>query len=726
MTLLIKDRVKETCTGTNGVMALTGAVSGFLAFDADATFDGNTTYYALKDADGTKWEVGLGTLSADSTVLTRTTILATQVNLTDTSTQTFSGGTHTIFCTYPAGKAVYLDASGAFNADTVTNGVYTTDTIPVSQGGTGATSLLDNCVLTGGSTINAETWIIATDQYGGDFTLQSSTGNSGADGAKPVLMILNTNTDEYGGTLNFSKQPSTSALADGDIIGNVDFYSSDSGSGSQVYGRILGKIGDVTAGSEQGSIEFYVAEYDGTLTKGMDIVGLDSDGNITVDISTHDGAAGGLKLGGTLVTATAAELNYVYGVSSAIQTQLDNKPNVTLVTTSHNYLSISTQAITLGEIDIGDDTNLAAGTGITLTGDTLSTTDGDIVHDNLSGFVANEHLDWTASVGTIHASNYTDTTTNTMGSGFTVSATTDTNATTITETDDLFFAAGAGITCETTADGTVTITNTVSDTNTMGSGFVLEDGDGTEVTITENKEVKFIEGAGIDIDWTDVDNGTDADPYDLTFTVDHDAASNFVANEHINHTSVEIASGTGLSGGGDLTSTRTLSVDASQTQITAVGTLTGLVISDGGNIGSATDTDAIAIGADGGVTLSKAIIGPVGAGVLSGSDTDLTVDWSTGNYHEVTLNTDSIDAIIFNYVTIGQRIILRIQNDDAAVRGITWTVTSSTSASPASATVSWPGGTAPTMTATVDKADTYGFICRSATTFDGFVIGQNI
>lgn len=53
----------------------------------------------------------------------------------------------------------------------------------------------------------------------------------------------------------------------------------------------------------------------------------------------------------------------------------------------------------------------------------------------------------------------------------------------------------------------------------MGSGFVLEDGDGTEVTITENKEVKFIEGGGIDIDWTDTDNGTDADPYDLTFTV---------------------------------------------------------------------------------------------------------------------------------------------------------------------------------------------------------------
>ena len=63
------------------------------------------------------------------------------------------------------------------------------------------------------------------------------------------------------------------------------------------------------------------------------------------------------------------------------------------------------------------------------------------------------------------------------------------------------------------------ITNTDTNTVDMGDGFVIEDGDGTEVTITENKEVKFVEGGGIDINWTDVDNGTDGDPYDLTFTV---------------------------------------------------------------------------------------------------------------------------------------------------------------------------------------------------------------
>ena len=42
----------------------------------------------------------------------------------------------------------------------------------------------------------------------------------------------------------------------------------------------------------------------------MEIKGLASDADVTVDIPTHDGTAGGLKLGGTLVTAEAAEINY--------------------------------------------------------------------------------------------------------------------------------------------------------------------------------------------------------------------------------------------------------------------------------------------------------------------------------------------------------------------------------------------------------------------------------
>ena len=59
----------------------------------------------------------------------------------------------------------------------------------------------------------------------------------------------------------------------------------------------------------------------------------------------------------------------------------------------------------------------------------------------------------------------------------------------------------------------------------IDSGFVLEDGDGTEVNISSGKEVKFVECAAIDINWTDATDGTDADPYDMTFAVDINGAT---------------------------------------------------------------------------------------------------------------------------------------------------------------------------------------------------------
>ena len=74
-------------------------------------------------------------------------------------------------------------------------------------------------------------------------------------------------------------------------------------------------------------------------------------------------------------------------------------------------------------------------------------------------------------------------------------------------------------------------------------GFILEDDDGTEVTINPAvasgvytaREVKFI-GDGVDIDWTDTDNGTDGDPFDMTFTLDINdlsAGTVAVANDSI-------------------------------------------------------------------------------------------------------------------------------------------------------------------------------------------------
>ena len=109
MALVLADRVKETTTTTGtGAVTLAGAVTGFQAFSAGVG-NSNTTYYTIQDANGTAWEVGLGTLNAESTTLTRTTVYESS---NSDAAITLTSGTHTVFCTYPAGKSVYLDSIG--------------------------------------------------------------------------------------------------------------------------------------------------------------------------------------------------------------------------------------------------------------------------------------------------------------------------------------------------------------------------------------------------------------------------------------------------------------------------------------------------------------------------------------------------------------------------------------------------------------------------------------
>jgi hypothetical protein len=107
MALVLKDRVKETTTTTGtGSFALAGAVTGYDSFGQIG--NSNTTYYAVYLDGGSEWEVGIGTYTSPST-LSRDTILASS---NAGSVVTFSAGQKTIWCDYPAGKAVYSNASG--------------------------------------------------------------------------------------------------------------------------------------------------------------------------------------------------------------------------------------------------------------------------------------------------------------------------------------------------------------------------------------------------------------------------------------------------------------------------------------------------------------------------------------------------------------------------------------------------------------------------------------
>lgn len=112
-------------------------------------------------------------------------------------------------------------------------------------------------------------------------------------------------------------------------------------------------------------------------------------------------------------------------------------------------------------------------------------------------------------------------------------------------------------------------------TVTAGTGISVDNGDGVSGNPTINSTITQY----TDEMAQDAVGGilTDTDTIDFTYddstpaitaavipaAVDHDQLLNFVANEHVDHSSVEIATSatSGLSGGGDLTSTRNIVVD---------------------------------------------------------------------------------------------------------------------------------------------------------------------
>jgi hypothetical protein len=168
--------------------------------------------------------------------------------------------------------------------------------------------------------------------------------------------------------------------------------------------------------------------------------------------------------------------------------------------------------------------------------------------------------------------------------------------------------------------GISSATETVTDTNTNRlTTFQLEDGGGTEVTISHGKEVKFVEGGGIDISWTDTSTGSDGDPYDLTFTHADTSSQASVNNSgrtyiqditldgygHVtaissatetvtntdtipNNATITLSAGTNLSGGGAFTTDQsfneTITFNVSSTPSFTSATFgSGVVLSESGD-----------------------------------------------------------------------------------------------------------------------------------------------
>ena len=91
-----------------------------------------------------------------------------------------------------------------------------------------------------------------------------------------------------------------------------------------------------------------------------------------------------------------------------------------------------------------------------------------------------------------------------------------------------------------------------------------------------------------------------------------------------------------------------------------------------------------------------------------------TLDLSLANVNLITMPAGNI-TIALSSGSTGQAFTVHITQDGVGSRTVTWF-----------ATIRWAGGSAPTLTTTLDKRDVFGFIVTGANTYDGFIVGQNL
>jgi hypothetical protein len=95
----------------------------------------------------------------------------------------------------------------------------------------------------------------------------------------------------------------------------------------------------------------------------------------------------------------------------------------------------------------------------------------------------------------------------------------------------------------------------------------------------------------------------------------------------------------------------------------------------------------------------------------------LTLNLTNGNVFDVALNASVVSLSITNPPAPNNAgSFVLILTADGTPRGVAW-----------GASISWPGGTAPTLTSTNGKKDVFGFISlNGGTNWYGFIGGQNI
>jgi hypothetical protein len=234
MALVINNRVRETTSTTGtGAVTLGGAVGGFQTFAAGIGND-NTTYYAISINTENEWEVGLGTLNADSSTLTRTTVLESS---NSDSAVDFAAGSKEVFCTLPSEKAVYLDASGDPVPAQITfkeGGTNFTGSLLVGHSTTGTLSTATYNTGVGLQTLAA----ITSGDYNTATGYQAGVSNTGATGNTFIGALSGANNTSTGTNTGVGYRTLWANAASGNSA--VGYYASrynSAGTGNISMGR---------------------------------------------------------------------------------------------------------------------------------------------------------------------------------------------------------------------------------------------------------------------------------------------------------------------------------------------------------------------------------------------------------------------------------------------------------------------------------------------------------
>ena len=239
--------------------------------------------------------------------------------------------------TVAANKAVVVDASKDISAFNSLTAVALTSSATITSAGAILPAADDGAALGSASRNWSDLFLAdgAVINFGDDQEIklththdQGLTLGSAVSDA-PMFILQSTNADSEGATMAIQKD--SASPADGDEIGNIEFYGDDDGGNVTLFAQIQVTAPDVSDASEDGAFAI------STMIGGSSVEILDinktaastitvKDGAYDFDVASHDGS-NGLKLGGSLVVATAAQINQlssgaVTSVSSLLATDI--------------------------------------------------------------------------------------------------------------------------------------------------------------------------------------------------------------------------------------------------------------------------------------------------------------------------------------------------------------------------------------------------------------------